>query len=57
MEGTTSIINTMGEYFSQTIAWVGDVFEVISGNELALYLVCIPVLFVVVKFAKYILGI
>lgn len=53
----TSIITTIGTYFTQMIDWVGDVFEVISGNELALFLICIPVLFVVVKFAKYLLGI
>ena len=56
MEGT-SIVTTLGGYVTQMLAWVGDVFEVISGNELALFLICIPVLFVVVKFAKYLLGI
>ena len=56
MEGT-SILSTIGASFTQMITWVGDVFEVISGNELALFLVCIPVFFVVVKFAKYLLGI
>ena len=53
----TSIISTIGNYFTQMIDWVGDVFDVISNNELALFLICIPVLFVVVKFAKYLLGI
>ena len=56
MEGT-SIVTTLGGYVTQMLAWVGEVFEVISGNELALFLICIPVLFVVVKFAKYLLGI
>lgn len=56
MEGT-SILTTIGQYFTQMIAWVGEVFGVIADNELALFLVCVPVLFLVVKFAKYLLGI
>jgi len=52
-----SIVTTIGNYFTAMIGWVGEVFEVISTNDLALLLVCIPVLFVVVKFAKYLLGI
>ena len=53
----TSIVTTVGSYLTEAIGWVGEVFEVIASNELALFLVCIPVLFVVVKFAKYLLGI
>ena len=57
LEGTPTILETIGSLFTQMITWTGNVFSVISGNELALMLVCIPVLFVVVKFAKYLLGI
>ncbi len=56
MEGK-SIVETLSSYLTQMIAWVSDVFEVIAGNDLALFLVCIPVGFTVVRFAKYILGI
>ena len=57
LEGTPTILDTIGALFTQMITWTGNVFTVISGNDLALYLVCIPLLFVVVKFAKYLLGI
>lgn len=53
----STIVTQIGGYLTTAIGWVGSVFEVISGNELALFLVCIPVLFTIVKFAKYILGI
>lgn len=53
----SSIVTTVGSYLTSAIGWVGSVFDVISQNELALFLVCIPVLFTIVKFAKYILGI
>lgn len=56
MEGT-SIITTIGSNLTQMIGWVGQVFTVISENELALFLVTVPVAFVAVKFAKYLLGI
>lgn len=56
-EGAVSITDTLGTLFTKMIEWTGQVFTVISGNELALMLVCIPVLFVVVRFAKYLLGI
>ena len=57
MEGATNIMTTLGTLFTQMITWVGEVFKVISGNELALLLVCIPVCFTAVRFAKYLLGI
>ena len=57
MEGATNIMETLSSLFTQMISWVGEVFKVISGNELALILVCIPLMFVIVRFAKYLLGI
>ena len=57
MESSVNILETLGTYFTQMISWVADVFKVIAGNELALFLVCIPVGFTIVRFAKYILGI
>ena len=37
MEQTTvSIVTTLGEYFTAMIGWVGEVFNDISNNEVAL---------------------
>ena len=52
-----SIIETLSNMITQLITWTGEVFKTISGNELALLLVCLPVGFTVVRFAKYLLGI
>lgn len=57
MEGSVDIMETLSSLFTQMITWVGEVFKVIAGNELALILVCIPLMFVIVRFAKYLLGI
>lgn len=52
----TSLLATLGEVVKTLIDNVGTVFEVIASHPIALIWVGVSIAFVIVKFAKYILG-